>query len=177
MAAGYFCNRAGFLAWLFIVGGMLGTDVIDGPLARVLKAETKFGEKADMFCDVVANWILVIGWYIYTQRHFEFAQEWFNPGRLILDFLTVALTIGLIFSINTTASLKFWSVVIKWFAEDMGNFFFGTTVAGLIILWLAYNVNLLLVYVTVFSGLVAILVNAEKVTDFAKSAFPVFWKN
>lgn len=158
-------------SWLFVVGGMLGTDMIDGPLARKLNAQTRLGVKADRFCDVVASWILVGGWLFYAQKYFT----WFDWQKVFISF-TVILVTGIIISINPTG-VRFWSRVNRWFTEDKGDFFFGTIVAGLIILWLACNINLLMVCITVFSGLVAILVNAEKVTDFAKSAFPVFWRN
>lgn len=169
MAAGYFCNRAGFLAWLFIVGGMLGTDVIDGPLARGLKAETKFGENADWICDLLANYILVFGWYFYTQKHFEFAQEYFN-WRLMIVYNIIAFIAGIFILINPTG-LKLVSGVKRWFTEDKGDFVVGVSVAGAIILWIAFHISWTAVILTVLSALVGHAINREKVSGFVRSAF------
>ncbi len=110
-----------FASWLFIVGGMLGTDMIDGPLARKLGAETKFGENADKFCDVVANWILVAGWCFYAYEYFA----WFNWLKITV-LVGVLIVMGILFFLNIKydACKGLLKRIWKWFSEDMGNFFF-----------------------------------------------------
>ena len=155
MCVVYLLQKEWTLAWLCFLTSV-ATDVIDGPLARRLKAETPFGKTADVASDVAIFWILLGGAALYVWRYHQ------PSGADLLKYSVGAF--GTIIAVFV-GTMNYHGKIFLWW-RTKGNFWCGVIPDAIIGLWISWQAGPWALATTVAYGIAAVYYNATKVRQF-----------
>lgn len=155
----YMINQHWFAAWISFLA-CISTDVIDGYLARRLKAETKFGTIADLASDIAIYWVYIPGIYLYSQWHSNWCQQYLFPLRVLGILLTAAVMVIAWIAVSPSGKL-----FKNWYIQK-GNFWLGVIPVGIIGLWISWHAGTWALTITTIYGVSAIAFNTDKIKKF-----------
>lgn len=142
--------------WYFYA---VGSDAVDGQLARRWKVTTRFGELADVHSDNGMFFVFIPSVYIYGQLHSAWWASNLSPSHLpsAIGFLVVVGGLGLLTNIGRR--------LFQWFLEK-GRIWTGLGSVASVGVWVACQAGWVQLVMLLLYGTGTIILNRKKLATW-----------